>query len=213
MVVAFSPDGNSFATGTHFPDHEIKVWSLSDGNCTQRIKVWSLSDRNWTRRIKLDAYQYRNFESLAFSEDGEMLASNSIYGQTRLWDINNGTCWRILDFPYTPGYHFQAPSFRSISLCDDGQLIVTDRGTMFFPNASGDSSSSTRQNAVHLRGPGLMKDDWITWDDHNVLWVPPAYRPLSSAVRDRTVIIGCNSGQVLVFTFKPEFKPFTRDAV
>ena len=212
MAVAFSPDGKSFATGYHFPDHEIKMWSLSDGNCTQSIKMWDLEDGDWIHRSKWDEDEYYSLESLAFSEDGEMLASDTRECQIVLWDVKNGTCWRTLNLLSSRGYYFQEAPFCSVSLSDSGQLIVTDRGTMFFPNASCDSSS-TKQNAVHLRGPGLMDADWITWDGHNVLWVPPAYRPSSSAVRDRTVIIGCNSGQVLVFTFKPGFKPFARDAV
>ena len=216
MAVAFSPSGRSFATAKHFPGHEIKVWNLSDGSCTQIIKldidehtdIYRLSyDVNGFRRRRLAELRLHDFESFDFSEDGDTLVSTDLYGQTFLWNIDNGTCWRILDFPSGSGYR-EEPFFRSMSLSDDGQLIVTDRATMFFPNTSDDSSSSVDQTSVSLYGPGVLNNDWITWDGHNVLWIPPAYRPSSSAVSDRTVIIGCHSGQVLVFTFKPDFKPF-----
>ncbi|KAK3947905.1 hypothetical protein QBC32DRAFT_223198, partial [Pseudoneurospora amorphoporcata] len=42
---------------------------------------------------------------------------------------------------------------------------------------------------------------WITYQGKNLLWLPPEYRPSSSAISGTVLSIGSSSGRVLFFTF------------
>lgn len=49
---------------------------------------------------------------------------------------------------------------------------------------------------------------WISNEGKNILWLPPEYRPISSAITETAVAIGCLSGRVLILTF-PEGNSFS----
>ncbi|KAH8587747.1 hypothetical protein B0O99DRAFT_665263 [Bisporella sp. PMI_857] len=48
---------------------------------------------------------------------------------------------------------------------------------------------------------------WITWNGKKVLWLPSEHRPVVSAVRRETIMIGCSSGRLLFFRFHPKIPP------
>ena len=48
------------------------------------------------------------------------------------------------------------------------------------------------------------KRTWITWDGNYLLWLPPEYRPVESAVKKNRVGIGCGSGVVYVLNFRAD---------
>ncbi|KAK3934411.1 hypothetical protein QBC46DRAFT_273847, partial [Diplogelasinospora grovesii] len=51
-------------------------------------------------------------------------------------------------------------------------------------------------------GYGLNSNGtWITYQGQNLLWLPPEYRPSSSAVSGTGVVIGCPSGHVSFLKF------------
>jgi hypothetical protein len=47
---------------------------------------------------------------------------------------------------------------------------------------------------------------WIVNEGHNVIWLPPQYRPVVSAVADSTVALACRSGFISVMRFSPDVK-------
>ena len=53
-------------------------------------------------------------------------------------------------------------------------------------------------------GCGLSRDRcWITWHGENLLWLPAGFRPSCSGVSGSTVVIGCNTGRVVITSFSP----------
>ena len=72
MSVAFSPDGNTLASGSL--DDSIRLWNANNG--ARITTLWGHWD--WVN-------------SVAFSPDGNTLASGSDDGTIRLWNANNGT--------------------------------------------------------------------------------------------------------------------------
>jgi WD40 repeat protein/serine/threonine protein kinase len=71
LAVAFSPDGQTVATGSH--DHTVKLWQSSTGNVKTTLKGHLGSVR-----------------SVAFSPDGALLASGSDDHSVKVWDVNTG---------------------------------------------------------------------------------------------------------------------------
>ncbi|KAK4183915.1 hypothetical protein QBC35DRAFT_392814, partial [Podospora australis] len=52
------------------------------------------------------------------------------------------------------------------------------------------------------QGYGLRQDkSWIICNGNNVLWLPPEYRPICSAVQELMICIGCSSGRVITIGF------------
>ena len=61
-----------------------------------------------------------------------------------------------------------------------------------------------RSYAQAIRGYGLSPDkDWIRWDGHNVLWLPPDFRPFKPAKSPstETIALACHSGRVVLIGF------------
>src|ERR1700730_7683062 len=75
----------------------------------------------------------------------------------------------------------------SVSFSPDGPNLVTDSGTL-----------SVRQTLRWVYpqwiGCGIESEKtWITWYGNNLLWLPPEYRPVRSAVKENCVAIACGS--------------------
>ncbi|MBA2749301.1 MAG: WD40 repeat domain-containing protein [Tatlockia sp.] len=98
VTVAFSPNGQHFATGGF--DQDIKIWEVSTGQCIFTLKghtnsVWSL----------------------AFSLNGQFLASSSFDSSIKLWDVSTGRCVQTLQ-----GHD---GAVTAIAYCSDGQKLIS----------------------------------------------------------------------------------------
>jgi WD40 repeat protein len=78
-AVAVSPSGQLLAGGGGSADPTIKIWSMADGLCFDNLA--GHSSEIW---------------SLAFSADGQILASGSTDHTIRLWHIPTGQCLHVL---------------------------------------------------------------------------------------------------------------------
>ncbi|PWY68063.1 hypothetical protein BO94DRAFT_560973 [Aspergillus sclerotioniger CBS 115572] len=108
-------------------------------------------------------------DSVAFSGDGQLLASGSIDNTIKLWDPATGALKHTLS---TDG------SF-DIQICYE----------------SFSSNPSARVTEV-----SLQEGRWVTIQGQRELWLPPNYRPSSSAVKDGTMALGCIYGRVTMIT-------------
>ena len=99
--VAFSPDGQTFATGgAHFSDLSIRLWDIHSG---QNIRTLT----GHTGQIN----------SIAFSPDGIILASGSSDKTVKLWNPQNGKLKTTLT-----GH---ASDVDSVTFSPDGQTLAT----------------------------------------------------------------------------------------
>ena len=76
FAVTFSPDGKQLATSL---DNEVWLWEVA----TLKHTVTYSGHTAWVQAV-------------AFSADGEMLASGSNDQTVRLWNIKTGQCWKTL---------------------------------------------------------------------------------------------------------------------
>jgi hypothetical protein len=92
------------------------------------------------------------------------------------------------------------------------RLLHTDVGTFDLPPALPSTALAVTSTnhipppASPLRiGYGLNSDGtWITYRGENLLWLPPEYRPMSSAISGTAVAIGCYSGRVWTVVFSED---------
>ncbi|KAL6691017.1 hypothetical protein J3F84DRAFT_398037 [Trichoderma pleuroticola] len=205
-AVAFSADGCCLASGSF--NETIRIWDVITGKERQ-----TLQGHKYTGHT--DAVL-----SVTFSADGRYLASGSWDGTIKIWDTTTGKEKQTLDV---------GASVRTISFDDTASYLHTNIGLIKLGVRHGTEAQSAdwslaqdqdqrqliannTQKANHF-GYGLSSDRcWITWQEHNILWLPPEYQPStmeiwSSAPRctsaegsptDVTMALGTKSGRVVI---------------
>jgi WD40 repeat protein len=89
FCVAFSPDGKTLAVGT---SSRFKGDSDANGN-SYVVLLWDWRTKKHLRSLRGHAGAIR---SIAFSPDGEYIASASDEGTAKLWDTETGICVRTI---------------------------------------------------------------------------------------------------------------------
>jgi WD40 repeat protein len=121
LVVAFSPQGNYFATSsTH-----TYVWDAKTGKQLQMFV--GHTDRVW---------------ALAFSPDSRTLLTGSWDGTARLWDIQTGKQLQIFNHPADDG-------LGAVAFSPDGKTILTGGGDHLLRLWDVDTAKEIREFAGH----------------------------------------------------------------
>lgn len=116
-VVAFSPDGKTLASEGH--DTPISLWDVNTGEKLRNL---------------IGPVDSSRFHSMAFSPDGRMIVSGSMFA-TILWDANTGQQLQILTKPVKPfgriGIHLAtfSPDGKTIATCGCEQVHLWDVNT------------------------------------------------------------------------------------
>ncbi|EHK19822.1 uncharacterized protein TRIVIDRAFT_209827 [Trichoderma virens Gv29-8] len=175
--VAFSADGRYLASGS---GETIKIWDTITGKEQQTLK--GHSDK---------------VISVAFSADGRYLASGSFDKTIKIWDATIGKEQQTLNVDtkiHTISFDDTASNLHTeVGPIKLGIEHRTAQSTMVAHVLSPDSDTAqdqdqrqrianNTQKANHF-SYGLSTDGcWITWNEHNILWLPPEYQPSTSAV-------------------------------
>jgi WD40 repeat protein len=142
--LAFSPDGNSLASGDFSGD--IRLWNarthqlqsilkghtnwvqtvtysphrhlLASGSFDCTVRLWDL---NTGGCLKTFTDHTQGVYAVAFSPDGNILASGSDDGSVRLWDVNSGECLTSLQYEDGIAPH----DVKSMAFSPDGQTIAS----------------------------------------------------------------------------------------
>ncbi|KAH7207377.1 WD40-repeat-containing domain protein, partial [Fusarium oxysporum] len=137
--------------------------------------------------------------SVAFSADGQRLVSGSDDRTVKIWDAATGACVQTLRVGRLITHLFFDPKTNSLLSTDIGPLNL-DLPALS-PAIDNGSTDATLQSVRHSSW-GISTDSvWIVKDGKGMLWLPPEYRVMKSAVVGSTVAIGCHSGRVLLMKF------------
>ena len=171
-AVIFSPDGKTLASCSH--DSLIQLWDVqnvefeqpSPTNLPANLAEANSSSHSLGTCLKTLRGHSSRIWAIAFSPDGQLLASGSADHTIRLWNAHNGTCLTVLQ-GHTSGV-------TSVSFSPNGQIL-----------ASASEDSSIELWSVHHR------TQLTTLQGHNS-WVwavafSPDGQTLASGSRDRTI--------------------------
>ncbi|KPM36720.1 hypothetical protein AK830_g9868 [Neonectria ditissima] len=213
-AVAFSPDGHQFATTNR--DREIKIWEISSQTCLRTIqceadllavstdgqkiaaivsedqclKVWNVDTDDSIQELKTNNSLPA---SMAFSGDGQRLAFCSSDAD----DAAGLTVWNTATWVCTLNVNYKTERLDFDST--DSSRIYTDKGVLKLDSTSLIGNSET---GPEIYGYGMCANKtWILKDGRRFLWVPADYRPTSFAILGSTVVLGCESGRVIVLQF------------
>ncbi|EEA19380.1 hypothetical protein PMAA_001750 [Talaromyces marneffei ATCC 18224] len=157
---------------------------LASGSHDKTVKLWDLA--TGALQQTLECHE-DSVCSVAFSLDGRLLASSSDK-TIKLWDTATGALQRTL--------HIEGV-ITDLRFSKEGPFLETNLGSLSI-EPSGKSIFVEAKTRIQVL---ILDNQWIALHGRKVLWLPPPYRPLCSAVRDGTVALGHASGQISFLKF------------
>ena len=112
-------------------------------------------------------------------------------GTVRLWDAGIRVVIQTLEV------NTNYAIVQNVSFSDDGTYLKTDKGVLYTTSLSYNAGPSQRNLSCGI----FVKEQWVTVEMENVLWLPPEYRPTCAAVHGNVVALGHASGRVSILEF------------
>ncbi|KAB5522880.1 hypothetical protein GE09DRAFT_1154464 [Coniochaeta sp. 2T2.1] len=160
------------------------------------ISIWNTASGGNIHTLKLDAFDECEFQTLAFSKAGELIAASvTARGEAefqtpwaiQLWNFATGTGIGILRFD------MEIPH---LSFSGDSRYLMTRKGWRL-PLPPAITSQGARLDDTSLAESCIyVAKKWIVQGLDNILWLPPALRKPHPAVRDETIAFARRKGEV-----------------
>ena len=164
-------------------DKTIKIWDIATGEEIQTFE----GHGGWVN-------------SVAFSNDSKLVASGSNDGTIKIWEVATGKKVSDIEVFYIL-FRISFDTTCSYLFTDIGAIKISD-GMKSYSDVEAGTHVDAQSQELQRQGYGLSTDRaWIMWNEHNVLWLPPDYRPHRMAVSPLMFAIGCHSGRLYTIGF------------
>ncbi|SCO84451.1 related to RSA4-WD-repeat protein required for maturation and efficient intra-nuclear transport [Fusarium oxysporum] len=221
-LVVFSHDSKKVASASD--DKVIRIWDAETGECERVLeghsdcvssavfshdskKVASASDDNTVRIWNVETGECERIiehhsgliYSMVFSYDLMMLALTSDDKEARVWHLKTGECIEAI-----PMEHYS----RGLSFTKDSRGLVTSTGIIPLtrpPVSLFETAAVLRYTVTSFLR--LRSDTWIMMGGKDLLWLPAECRDGKTAISGGTVVVGCQSGRVVLLRFSAEDIP------
>ena len=205
--------------------HEEPTW----------VKPKPIIESTWSPCTQTLEGHSDSVHSVAFSPNGQQIASGSRDGTIKVWDGESGACSQTLEGRRNYTDDIVAVETSSTShfrvLANKGWIGIATRQNSSRPysryiadrqHTTAAKDDRNNYESAYRYGNGLSTDTrWIFRHEQNILWLPPDYRPSSSAVWcfpsqastascglfKSTVALGCPSGRVIVLGLVDDGSP------
>lgn len=166
LSVAFSPDGQTLASGS--ADHTVKLWQrVTDREkapASQPVEPSYWLDRPWipdhsnSRSLPLILKGHTDWVlSVAFSPDGQTVASGSFDQTIRLWHRATGECLKVL--------RGHKNWIHSVAFSPDGRWLASgssDQTIQLWDGQTGDRLATLRGHTSHVWSVAFSPDgQWL----------------------------------------------------
>ena len=154
---------------------------LASASLDETVRLWNPATGDELR--KLEGHT-DSVLAVAFSHDSKLLASASADKTVRLWNPATGDELRKLDIDAV---------ISRLSFSKDGLYVETDRGLLRIQSPYSSILPLQSKPVCNV----FVKECWVVQDMENLLWLPPNYRAISSALQGNILVLGHKSGQII----------------
>ncbi|PCD20317.1 hypothetical protein AU210_016184 [Fusarium oxysporum f. sp. radicis-cucumerinum] len=171
ISVVLSPDSKKVASACL--ETTIRIWNAETGECERVLEGHS----SWVT-------------SVVFSHNSTRVASASPDKTIRIWNAETGECEDVISL----GHHARVLYFTP----DERSIVIN--GGVFALTGGSRSSVEPPMSLQHMEAPTLACQDgtWVLMAGRDFLWLPPECRNGKIAIARSTVVIGCQSGRVVL---------------
>jgi len=161
-----------------------------------------VGQEDWSPALQSLKGHSHEVRGVAFSPDGQLLASASKDNAVKLWDPSAGAFRCTLE-----GYFQSLPSelpINELAFCSNGSYLETSRGILELKHLP---HCQSRFPFTLNPCPQYVGEQWVKWGTENILWLPPDYRQARSAcvaVRHNILAIGHESDRVTFIEIDPK---------